>query len=101
VLLTILFSFYPSFYNIAMGQRTQPIETGDFNIAIAGDFGCTPEARKTIKSIEGKQPALVIGLGDLAYKKNPVCWFEMISPLETKNKFKIALGFNSSRTYFS
>lgn len=61
-----------------MGQRTQPIETGDFNIAIAGDFGCTPEARKTIKSIEGKQPELVIGLGDLAYKKNPVCWFEMI-----------------------
>jgi predicted phosphodiesterase len=77
---------------MAMGQQTHPIETGDFNITIAGDFGCTPEARKTFRAIEDKQPELVIGLGDLAYKKNPACWFEMISPLETNNKFKIAFG---------
>ena len=92
IYLSIIFSFYPYFYDLALGQQTPRSETGDFNIAIAGDFGCTSEARKTIKAIEDKQPELLIGLGDLAYEKNPACWFEMISPLDTNNKFKIALG---------
>ena len=92
VFFTILFSFHTYFYDFAQGQKTRTIATSDFNIAIAGDFGCNLEARKTIKAIESKQPELVIGLGDLAYKKNPICWFEMISPLDYNNKFKIALG---------
>ena len=67
-------------------------ETENFNFAIVGDFGCDIEAKKTIDTINGKAPELVIALGDLAYKKNPQCWFDMISPLDTNNKFKIAFG---------
>ena len=63
-----------------------------FNFAIAGDFGCGDEAKKTIEMMSSKQPELVIALGDLAYKKNPECWFDLISPLEKGNRFKISFG---------
>jgi hypothetical protein len=92
VLFTVLLSFHLCLYGLAIGQKTDTNESGGFNFTVAGDFGCGDESRKTIKAIEGKQPELVIGLGDLAYKKNPACWFEMISPLDTNKKFKIALG---------
>ena len=92
VFFTILLSFHLCFYGLVMGQKTDTNETEDFNFDVAGDFGCNDEARKTIEAIEGKQPELVIGLGDLAYKKNPGCWFEMISQLDNNNKFKIAFG---------
>jgi hypothetical protein len=38
------------------------------------------------------KPELVLALGDLAYKKNPNCWFNMIAPLENNSKFKISFG---------
>jgi hypothetical protein len=41
--------------------------------------------------MSSKQPELVIALGDLAYKKYPGCWFDLISTLE-KGKFKISFG---------
>jgi predicted phosphodiesterase len=63
-----------------------------FNFVVAGDFGCGDEAKKTLEIMSSKQPELVIGLGDLAYKKNPDCWFDLISPLESNDKFKIAFG---------
>jgi predicted MPP superfamily phosphohydrolase len=89
-----------------------------FNFVVAGDFGCSSEAKKTIDVMLSKQPELVIALGDLAYKKNPACWFDLISPLEKGNKFKISFGehdvshgnvtyetylnhFNLSRPYYS
>jgi hypothetical protein len=78
----ILLFFYPYCYNLAVGQKTDAHETGEFNFAIAGDFGCNEEARKIIDAIKSKQPKLVIALGDLAYKKNPACWLDMISPLD-------------------
>jgi hypothetical protein len=62
------------------------------NFAVAGDFGCEREAKKTIDVIKSKDPELVIALGDLAYKKNPQCWFDLISPIDKNNKFKISLG---------
>ena len=64
----------------------------NFNFAVAGDFGCGDEAKKTIEMMSSKQPELVIALGDLAYKKNPECWFDLISPLEKGNRFKISFG---------
>lgn len=75
-----------------MAQRVHTHDTRDFNFAVAGDFGCGQEARKTIEAIKSKQPELVIALGDLAYKKNPQCWLEMISALDNNDKFKIAFG---------
>src|SRR6185437_3667881 len=63
-----------------------------FNFVVAGDFGCGDDAKKTIDMMSSKQPEIAIALGDLAYKKNPQCWFDLISPLEKNDKFKISLG---------
>jgi predicted phosphodiesterase len=64
----------------------------NFNFVAAGDFGCTKEAKKTIDAMTTKKPELVIALGDLAYKKKSDCWFDIISPLDKNNKFKISFG---------
>ena len=64
----------------------------EFNFVVAGDFGCGEEAKKTVGTMVSKKPELVIALGDLAYKKNPDCWFSLISPLEMNNKSKISFG---------
>jgi len=64
----------------------------DFNFVVAGDFGCGNEAKKTIGAMASMKPELVMALGDLAYRKNPICWFNMIKPLENNSKFKISFG---------
>jgi predicted MPP superfamily phosphohydrolase len=91
-ILIILIFFYPHFYSLEVDAKVRTNETSDFNFAVAGDFGCDKEAKKTIDVIKTKQPELVIALGDLAYKKNPQCWFDLISPLDTNSKFKISFG---------
>jgi len=63
----------------------------DFNFVAAGDFGCGNETKKTIGAMTIKKPELVIALGDLAYKKNPDCWFDIISPIP-KDRIKISFG---------
>lgn len=90
----------------------------EFNFVVAGDFGCGGEAKKTLETMANLQPELVIALGDLAYQKNPNCWFNMIRPLESISKFKVSLGeddisygdvtykqylrhFNLTRPYYS
>lgn len=73
-------------------KKNQTYESQDFNFVVGGDFGCSEDARKTIQAMENKEPELVIALGDLAYKKNPECWFDMISQLDNNNKFKISFG---------
>ena len=93
----------------------------EFNIAIAGDWGCEPDTKGTVKNIQDKNPELVIAAGDLSYEKSTaICWIqEIIKPVITKTK--IAFGdhdyigkgedskpkqdylahFNLSQTYYS
>ena len=52
-----------------------------FNFVVAGDFGCGDEAKKNIEVMANMKPELVLALGDLAYTKDPICWFDMIKPL--------------------
>ena len=66
----------------------------DFNFAAAGDFGCGPNAQKTVSNMVSKKPEIVIALGDLSYKKKADCWFSTVAPLDTGNKFKIAIGLH-------
>lgn len=66
----------------------------NFNFVVSGDFGCTEEAKKTIQGMMNKEPELVIALGDLADKKIPDCWFNMISPLDNNDRFKISFGWD-------
>src|SRR5215510_1660436 len=66
----------------------------DFNFAAAGDFGCSPNAQKTVSNMVSKKPEIVIALGDLSYKKKADCWFSTVAPLDTGNKLKIAIGLH-------
>jgi Calcineurin-like phosphoesterase len=66
----------------------------DFNFAAAGDFGCGKNANRTIINMVDTQPEVVIGLGDLSYQKTADCWFDLVSPLDTDGRLKIAIGDN-------
>ena len=95
LILLFLFSFSLVFlinHSYATDKNEFASKVQKFNFVVAGDFGCGDEAKKTIDMMSSKQPELVIALGDLAYKKNPDCWFNLISPLEKDNKFKISFG---------
>lgn len=69
----------------------------DFNFAAAGDWGCNANANNTIKNIIDKNPELVLGLGDYAYRKDSGCWLQLIDPIY--NKMKIVLGNHDHLTY--
>lgn len=64
----------------------------DFNFVAAGDFGCSERANRTIAGMMSKSPEIIIATGDLSYERQPDCWFSLISPLDTGNKFKITIG---------
>lgn len=69
----------------------------DFNIAATGDWSCTPNTKDTVDSIINKNPELVLGLGDYAYRNDATCWLEVIKPIE--NKMKIAIGNHDDKKY--
>ncbi|HLN36084.1 MAG TPA: metallophosphoesterase, partial [Nitrososphaeraceae archaeon] len=62
----------------------------NFNIAVAGDFGCSTRAQENIKNIELQKPELFLALGDLAYSPTPDCWFTMTKNIDSITK--IAIG---------
>jgi hypothetical protein len=63
----------------------------DFNFAAVGDWGCTPNTINTINNILGKNPELVLGLGDYSYDNATAdCWFKIVDPIGAK--MKIAIG---------
>jgi glucose/arabinose dehydrogenase/predicted phosphodiesterase len=66
------------------------LSSADFNFASVGDWGCTPNSKNTVKNIIDKEPELILGLGDYAYKKNANCWFQIIKPID--HKMKIVIG---------
>ena len=67
-------------------------DDNNFNFAAAGDFGCSTNTQNTVSNMEGKNPELVLALGDLSYHSTADCWFDMMSPL--KGKMMITLGFH-------
>ncbi|MDR4512833.1 MAG: metallophosphoesterase [Nitrososphaeraceae archaeon] len=66
------------------------IKKTNLNIAVAADWGCNDDAKRTSENIQDKNPDLVIAAGDLSYKGQVSCWENIISPFESK--LKIALG---------
>jgi Calcineurin-like phosphoesterase len=79
---------YASAASSLSGEVKEP--TNGFNIAIAGDWGCSNSSRETAENIEDKEPELVLVPGDLSYEATPNCWYEIISPFAPKTK--IAIG---------
>src|SRR5919198_1744800 len=65
-------------------------DMSDFNFAAAGDWGCYPDAKRTVNNIVDKDPELVLALGDFSYNNTADCWFNIISPVE--NRTKITIG---------
>ena len=64
----------------------------DFNFVAAGDFGCSENAKNTIKNMEDNKPELVLPLGDLSYQSTANCWFDTMTPL--KGKIMITFGYH-------
>jgi hypothetical protein len=64
--------------------------TSDFNFAAAGDWGCTSDTTDTVNNILGKNPELVLGLGDYSYEDSADCWLDIIQPID--NIMKIVIG---------
>ena len=71
-------------------KTTTTLAKSSFNIAVASDWGCTEDTKKTAENIQSKNPELVIANGDLSYDESADCWFEIIDPF--KSKMKIAMG---------
>jgi predicted MPP superfamily phosphohydrolase len=60
-----------------------------YNFAIVGDWGCTSDTKKTVKSIENKNPELILNLGDISYETNADCWLDIVDPIDEKMKITI------------
>jgi len=71
----------------------------DFNIAATGDWGCTGNAKNTVNNIIDKNPELVLGLGDYAYRNDAKCWLKMIDPID--HKMKIVIGNHDAKQYIN
>jgi hypothetical protein len=68
----------------------------DFNFAAVGDWGCTPNTNNTVNNIVGKNPELVLALGDYSYNTtSDDCWFKIVKPIQ--DKMKIAIGNHDHR----
>jgi len=71
----------------------------NFDFASVGDWACFSEANKTAANIANKNPDLVLGLGDYAYRNDASCWFKIIKPIE--HKMKITIGNHDHLFYTS
>jgi hypothetical protein len=94
ILLTIKEGYYHHVF--ALYNKTG---LADFNFAAAGDWGCTANTYYTVDDMIQKNPELVLGLGDYAYRNNATCWFQIIDPIYPK--MKIALGNHELLAYTS
>jgi len=82
----------PKTYNGFGLEDDEDKSNKDFNIATAGDFGCSTNAKKTVNNMEDKKPELVLPLGDLSYQTTANCWFDMMIPL--KGKIMMTFGYH-------
>src|ERR687898_1182338 len=82
----------PSNSSSSLSQQTTADNTtlADYNLAAAGDWGCTTDTINTVKNIMNHKPELVLALGDLSYNKTAQCWLDIINPIA--NKTKIVIG---------
>ena len=60
--LLVIYTMYAETYYNSITTEVNP-----FNIAIAADWGCNENAKKTSENIQKKNPELVIGAGDYSY----------------------------------
>lgn len=83
-------NFFKSIPSTSNNQSSTIEQNSSFNIAIAADWGCEEDTKKTATKIKKIDPEIVIAAGDLSYDKSADCWFDIIKPF--KSKMKIAFG---------
>jgi predicted MPP superfamily phosphohydrolase len=75
---------------LAYGSNSNLPPAADFNFAAVGDWGCTSNTNNTVNNIVGKNPELVLALGDYSYNTtSDDCWFKIVKPIEDKMKIEI------------
>jgi aldose sugar dehydrogenase len=103
ILAPLVFSLQMQITNYITGNDSHQshaldnLNWSDFNIAAAGDWSCTQNTKNTVENIVNKNPELVLGLGDYAYRNDAACWLEIIKPIE--DKMKIAIGNHDDTAY--
>jgi predicted phosphodiesterase len=60
-----------------------------YNVAAAGDWGCKDRTKKTVDNIIGKNPELVLALGDFSYQNTADCWLAIVDPIDEIMKITI------------
>src|SRR5687767_6877440 len=101
ILTPLVFAFQIQLTNYITGNDTnhihglENVNLSDFNIAATGDWSCTHNTKNTVENIIDKNPELVLGLGDYAYRNDATCWLEIIKPIESK--IKIAIGNHDNK----
>lgn len=73
----------------------------DYNFVAAGDWGCTSNTDATVSNMVGKNPELVLGLGDYSYASTGICWFNKIDPLDDITRIAIGNHEDDSSEGFS
>ena len=79
----------------------------DFNIDAVGDWGCNSNTDNTVSKINGRNPELVLALGDYSYVNTATCWFNAIQPIDSITKINIgnhededSEDYNSYKSHF-
>jgi len=67
----------------------------NFSFGAVSDWACNSNTTATVNNIAGKNPRLVLGVGDYYYSDyneshSPDCWFKIVKPIE--QKIRIAIG---------
>lgn len=62
----------------------------NYDIAVAGDWGCNNNTRLVVNYIKTSNPELVVTPGDLSYEETGECFYNVTKPIISK--LKIAFG---------
>ena len=80
-------------------QKT--IAQSNTHIVAAGDWGCSNNTEKTVKSANSMNPQLVLALGDYSYEKTATCWLNIIKPINSITKINFGNHEDESDEDFS
>ena len=79
LLLLVIVTYTGPFLQKAIAQSST-------HIVAAGDWGCSNNTEKTVKSANSMNPQLVLALGDYSYGKTSTCWLDLIKPVDSITK---------------
>ena len=77
------------------------IAQSNTHIVATGDWGCSNNTEKTVKSANSMNPQLVLALGDYSYEKTATCWLNIIKPINSITKINFGNHEDESDEDFS